>query len=201
MSEKIEKEFDRDHREHTLVVEGRNAVLEAFRSGKPIDKVFVLDGCQDGPIRTIIREAKKHDTIINFVNKDRFYTISIATTAQTEMKMLRLGANDPDFNLRNETAFLIREKARKNHTFATSIETHGEYDVVMETSSNLTSSCEEVKVVMDTASYTVVKATYKGGHSVMLCLSNTDADKEKGHRLTVEGTMYAWNGRCGVFMK
>lgn len=61
MSEKIEKEFDRDHREHTLVVEGRNAVLEAFRSGKPIDKVFVLDGCQDGPIRTIIREAKKHD--------------------------------------------------------------------------------------------------------------------------------------------
>ena len=73
--------------------------------------------------------------------------------------------------------------------------------MVMETSSNLTSSCEEVKVVMDTASYTVVKATYKGGHSVMLCLSNTDADKEKGHRLTVEGTMYAWNGRCGVFMK
>ena len=76
MSEKIEKEFDRDHREHTLVVEGRNAVLEAFRSGKPIDKVFVLDGCQDGPIRTIIREAKKHDTIINFVNKDRLNQIS-----------------------------------------------------------------------------------------------------------------------------
>ena len=76
MPEKIEKEFDRDHREHTLVVEGRNAVLEAFRSGKPIDKVFVLDGCQDGPIRTIIREAKKHDTIINFVNKDRLNQIS-----------------------------------------------------------------------------------------------------------------------------
>jgi len=76
------------------------------------------------------------------------------------MKMLRLGANDPDFNLRNETAFLIREKARKNHTFATSIETHGEYDVVMETSSNLTSSCEEVKVVMDTASYTGVETNH-----------------------------------------
>ena len=41
---------------HTLVIEGRNAVLEAFRSGKPIDKVFVLDGCQDGPVRTIVRE-------------------------------------------------------------------------------------------------------------------------------------------------
>ena len=46
-------------------IEGRNAVLEAFRSGKTIDKLFVLDGCQDGPVRTIVREARKHDTIIN----------------------------------------------------------------------------------------------------------------------------------------
>ena len=36
-----------------LTIEGRNAVLEAFRSGKTIDKLFVLDGCQDGPVRTI----------------------------------------------------------------------------------------------------------------------------------------------------
>ena len=57
--------------EHTLVIEGRNAVLEAFRSGRTIDKLFVLDGCQDGPVRTIVREAKKHDTIINFVGKER----------------------------------------------------------------------------------------------------------------------------------
>ena len=49
-----------------LKIEGRNAVLEAFRSGKTIDKLFVLDGCQDGPVRTIVREAKKHDTIIQF---------------------------------------------------------------------------------------------------------------------------------------
>lgn len=41
-----------------FTIEGRNAVLEAFRSGKPIDRLFVLDGCQDGPIRTIVREAK-----------------------------------------------------------------------------------------------------------------------------------------------
>lgn len=58
-------------REHTLVIEGRNAVLEAFRSGRTIDKVFVLDGCQDGPIRTIVREAKKHGAILNFVGKER----------------------------------------------------------------------------------------------------------------------------------
>ena len=58
------------------MIEGRNAVLEAFRSGKPIDKVFVLDGCQDGPIRTIVREAKKHDALLNFVTKERLSQIS-----------------------------------------------------------------------------------------------------------------------------
>lgn len=59
-----------------LKIEGRNAVLEAFRSGKPIDKVFLLDGCMDGPLKTIAREAKKHDTIINYVNKERLEQLS-----------------------------------------------------------------------------------------------------------------------------
>ena len=57
-------------------IEGRNAVLEAFRAGKTIDKVYILDGCQDGPVRTIVREAKKHDTILNFVRKERLDQLS-----------------------------------------------------------------------------------------------------------------------------
>ena len=59
-----------------LTIEGRNAVLEAFRSGKTIDRLFVLDRCQDGPVRTIVREAKKHDTIVNFVPKERLDSMS-----------------------------------------------------------------------------------------------------------------------------
>ena len=59
-----------------LTIEGRTAVLEAFRAGKPIDKLFVLDGCQDGPVLSITREAKKHDTIINYVAKERLDQIS-----------------------------------------------------------------------------------------------------------------------------
>lgn len=59
-----------------LTIEGRNAVTEAFRSGKTIDKLFVLDGCQDGPVRTILREAKKHDTIIHYVAKERLDQMS-----------------------------------------------------------------------------------------------------------------------------
>ena len=52
-------------------IEGRNAVLEAFRSERTIDRLFILDGCHDGPIQSILREAKKKDTVINYVKKER----------------------------------------------------------------------------------------------------------------------------------
>ena len=60
----------------TEMIEGRNAVLEAFRSGKCVDKLFILDGCQDGPVRTIAREARKHDTIVKFGPKERLDSMS-----------------------------------------------------------------------------------------------------------------------------
>ncbi len=59
-----------------FTIEGRNAVIEAFRSGKTIDKLYVLDGCQDGPIITIKREAKKQNTLIKFVEKERLDQLS-----------------------------------------------------------------------------------------------------------------------------
>ena len=71
------KEMNENYEESkSLVIEGRNAVLGALRSGKPMDKLYVLDGCQDGPIRTIVREAKKHDVILQFVTKERLNQLS-----------------------------------------------------------------------------------------------------------------------------
>jgi 23S rRNA (guanosine2251-2'-O)-methyltransferase len=58
------------------IIEGRNAVMEAFRSGKTVDKLFVLDGCTEGPVRSIIRAARKHDCLIQFVKKERLDQIS-----------------------------------------------------------------------------------------------------------------------------
>ena len=60
----------------STTIEGKNAVLEAFRAGKTVDKLFVLDGAREGAISSILREAKKHDTIVNFVNKERLDGIS-----------------------------------------------------------------------------------------------------------------------------
>ena len=57
-------------------IEGRNAVMEAFRSGKTVDKLYILDGCQDGPVMSIKREAKKHDTMVKYVAKERLDQMS-----------------------------------------------------------------------------------------------------------------------------
>lgn len=59
-----------------LTIEGRNAVLETLRSGKTVDKLFILDGCQDGPVKSILREARKGDTLIQFVKKERLDQLS-----------------------------------------------------------------------------------------------------------------------------
>ena len=94
-----------------MTIEGRNAVMEAFRSGKTIDRVYVLKGCQDGPINSILREARKHDTLVNFVAKERLDQISetgrhqgvIATIAAYEysevedMLALAKEKNEPPF--------------------------------------------------------------------------------------------------------
>lgn len=58
------------------IIEGRNPVIEAIRSGKPIDKLFVLDGCNDGPVMTIKREAKKKDIYVKYVAKERLDQLS-----------------------------------------------------------------------------------------------------------------------------
>lgn len=59
-----------------FTIEGRNSVTEAFRSGKTIDKLFIQDGCHDGPINSIVREAKKRDTVINYVSRERLDKMS-----------------------------------------------------------------------------------------------------------------------------
>lgn len=77
MSEKFNKNNNKKSTEDTgAVLEGRNPVIEAFRAGKTVDKVYILDGCSDGPIKTIIREAKKRDTILFFVSKERLDEMS-----------------------------------------------------------------------------------------------------------------------------
>ena len=67
-----------EHREkeESSRVEGRNPVLEALRSGRSVDKVYIQAGLHDGPIQTILREARKRDAIVAFVTKERLNQMS-----------------------------------------------------------------------------------------------------------------------------
>ena len=94
-------------------IEGRNAVIEAFKSGKTIDKLYILDGCQDGPILTIKREAKKQDTLIKYVEKDRLDALSETKKHQGVIACLaayEYSEMEDIFNLakeRNEDPFIF----------------------------------------------------------------------------------------------
>ena len=67
--------------EESIII-GRNAVLEAFRSGKTIDRLFVLTGCEDGPVKSILREAKKTDAVVSFVSGQKLDQMANSTKHQ-----------------------------------------------------------------------------------------------------------------------
>ena len=144
------------------------------------------------------RNERSGTSCFTWIRGDRFYSLSTATTPESEMVFAQTGANDPDFNLRTETVYMVRERAKRSHTFFSSLETHGTYDLQVEQSDNLTSSCEGVRLLCDTPDHTVALAEYKGGHRVVLCVANRTAGADKRHKVkTSEGT-FEWTGPCDV---
>ena len=57
-------------------IEGRNAVIEAFRSGRTIDRLYMLDGSREGAMQTVRKEAAKHGTPVKYVTKQRLDQMS-----------------------------------------------------------------------------------------------------------------------------
>ncbi|MGM9762820.1 MAG: heparinase II/III family protein [Candidatus Cryptobacteroides sp.] len=140
-------------------------------------------------------------TSYTWLTGDRMYSISTNTDPQTEVVLARIGANDPDFNLRSEPVYLLREKEKKCHTFASCIETHGKYDLQVEQSANLVHSCKGVTVLHDSHEYTVVKYDFINGNSVTVCLSNVNADSQATHSVTIpDGKTISWTGVADVLI-
>ncbi len=57
-------------------VEGRNAVIELLKSGKPVNKVFIQKGERQGSINEVIKLAKKNNNLISEVEKSKLDTLS-----------------------------------------------------------------------------------------------------------------------------
>lgn len=141
------------------------------------------------------RNTQTPTSCLTWLTGDRFYSISTATGPQTEFKCVRAGANDPDFNLRPQPGYIIREKAKTSHTFLSAIETHGVYDLQVEQTANAVSSVESVALLVDNADYTVAEIVFKGDLPTMRVLfSNNNADPAARHRVKAGKETLQWTG-------
>jgi oligo-alginate lyase len=133
---------------------------------------------------------------VTFLTGNRYYSVSIASNmadSATEILFTRLGANDPNFNLRNEAGLIIRKKAQ-NMVFASVIEPHGNYDGKNENSTISESQIERLVVLQDDEKATVVALKFKKGKENILYIANDSADKTAAHSVTINGQIINWTG-------
>jgi hypothetical protein len=128
------------------------------------------------------------------LGEGKYYTLTSATVESDELLLTRLGANDPDFNLRRDAALMIRRKDSNNTIFVSVIEPHGSYSPVSELSVNSNSNIAEVKVVLDETNYTAVVITDVNGDSSLFILSNVNASAKQQHQVKIDGKLYSWTG-------
>ena len=129
-----------------------------------------------------------------WLNHDRFYSITSATKKSDELIFARIGANDPEFNLRKDPAYILRKSNSKDIVFASIIESHGSYNAVTESAKNAYSKIENVNIVYDERAYTAISITYTSGTKKLFILSNNEESHQQKHAITIDGEVYNWVG-------
>jgi hypothetical protein len=110
---------------------------------------------------------------VTFLNNKRFYTTTFLADADTKVQFVSIGANDPNFNLRNEKGFIIRKPEAKNHTFVSLIESHGKANPIAETTSDFVGGVTAIKMLSDTDEHTTFEFVVKGRpHTVTINYNN-----------------------------
>ncbi|MFK8032264.1 MAG: heparinase II/III family protein [Gammaproteobacteria bacterium] len=133
-------------------------------------------------------------TQFSWLGDNKFYTLTTVTDNSDRLLFTRIGANDPEFNLRRDAGFMIRRKGAKNSVFASVIESHGSYSPVSEFAANSNSSIANLMISHDDDEYTAVTIESKDGDKSLLILSNTSSSVASAHSLMVGGETYKWTG-------
>lgn len=136
---------------------------------------------------------------LSWFSNQRFYTLTTAVSADDELLFTRLGANDPNFNLRSDQAFILRRNNANNTTFASIIETHGHYDPVNEIATNSYSSIKSLQIIHESDNYTAVSFTENSGNKWILILADNNSLKETIHNLDLNGQKCNWTGPFKLF--
>ena len=138
--------------------------------------------------------ALNENSKFSWFNNSKFYTLTTVTNNKDELLFTRIGANDPEFNLRRDPALLLRRKNTKNTLFVSVIEAHGGYSPVTESALNSNSSISALNVVLDTEDYTAISITNINGTTKLFITANTNPSKEAKHTLKINDKNYEWSG-------
>lgn len=138
-------------------------------------------------------KPSNNSTQFSWLNKGKYYTLSTVTQNSDELLFTRIGANDPEFNLRREAAIMIRRNDADT-TFVSVVEPHGSYSPVSELSSNPKSNIATVELVLDTQAYTAVNITDLAGNTQLFILANDDASGAAKHEVKINGENYSFTG-------
>ncbi len=139
-------------------------------------------------------QPESDNASLSWLEYGRFFTLTTATDASDELLFTRIGASDPEFNLRRDAALMIRRKATGNTVFASVIESHGGYSPVSELAVDSNSNIARIEVLRNDGTYTVVSIEDVTGSTCLFFLARKDASRTKHHELELGGRSYRWNG-------
>lgn len=171
-------------------------VSTSFKTQKNVAQLQPL-GTKNGYQHLWLEATGKTDqptACFTFVNDNRFYSISTVCNTNTEFLFTRLGANDPDFNLRSETAFMLRQPNSTRHSFVSVIEPHGLYDLTKEITENYKSGITGIEVLNDDSEYTAVKIRTSASKTFLLITLNKDFDATKMRTVQINGKDVTFRG-------
>jgi len=133
-------------------------------------------------------------TSFNWMLQDHFYTLTSVTTKGDELLLARIGAHDPEFNMRRDPVFIIRKKDKKEALFVSILETHGAYSPVSELAVDAHSQIKNLEILYDDASYTAIQITDINDQQWMFLMASNTADNEIVHQLLIKGSSVTWKG-------
>ncbi|WP_077398756.1 alginate lyase family protein [Cellulophaga omnivescoria] len=142
-----------------------------------------------------LADAPKDNLKFNWMHNNVFYTLTSATQATDKIIFARIGANDPEYNLRRDPTLIIRKNNTKNALYVNAIEAHGSYSPVSEFSINAYSSIAKIETVLNSKNYSAIRITNNNKQSKLFIICNTNSDKNATHTISVNNKEFNWVGQ------
>jgi oligo-alginate lyase len=141
-----------------------------------------------------IGKATSENTKFSWFDDGNFYTLTSVAMPDDELLLVRLGANDPSFNLRRDPGIIFRKNNNQKATFINVIETHGSYSPVTEVALNASSSIAKVELVYEDENYVGVSIENKNGSLFLFVLATSNNSATQKHTVEIKGKSYTWTG-------